>query len=254
MANCKPITCYGKEYKSCKSLSADFGFNDNQYWKFVSQLRKGLKPETIVEDILDDINIKNAKTIEHNNVKEEQKVTISGDLKGTVVNKIFKDREELKHEVIQEVVEDEIEEHHNDTTIMVSPEYYTAKSPTELLELIDNFNPSKINIIDFENVVGKIDVKEINKEDTVNIFVYNATIYSNNFFKTILEIKVPNIQILTHTVGDIKSENEKGYIRILKDPEDTGRELSSYLSSRPRVPSGIDEFGTNNIVEWINKL
>ena len=202
MANCKPITCYGKEYKSCKSLSADFGFNDNQYWKFVSQLRKGLKPETIVEDILDDINIKNAKTIEHNNVKEEQKVTISGDLKGTVVNKIFKDREELKHEVIQEVVEDEIEEHHNDTTIMVSPEYYTAKSPTELLELIDNFNPSKINIIDFENVVGRIDSEEINKEDTVNIFVYNATIYSNNFFKTIVGIKVPNIQILTHTVGD----------------------------------------------------
>ena len=40
----------------------------------------------------------------------------------------------------------------------------------------------------------------------------------------------------------------------MKDPEDIGKELSSYLSSRPRVPSGIDEFGTNNIVEWINKL
>ena len=58
----------------------------------------------------------------------------------------------------------------------------------------------------------------------------------------------------THNTGDIKLENEKGYIRILKDPENIGKELSSYLSSRPRVPSGIDEFGTNNIVEWINKL
>ena len=59
---------------------------------------------------------------------------------------------------------------------------------------------------------------------------------------------------LTHIVGDIKLETKKGYNIILKDPEDIGKELSSYLSSRPRVPSGIDEYGTNNIVEWINKL
>ena len=40
----------------------------------------------------------------------------------------------------------------------------------------------------------------------------------------------------------------------MKDPEDIGKELSSYLSSRPRVPSGIDELGNNNIVEWLNKI
>lgn len=40
----------------------------------------------------------------------------------------------------------------------------------------------------------------------------------------------------------------------MKDPEDIGKELSSYLSSRPKVPIGINEVGTNNIVEWINKL
>ena len=40
----------------------------------------------------------------------------------------------------------------------------------------------------------------------------------------------------------------------MKDPEDIGKELSSYLSSRPRVPSGIDELGSNNIVEWLNKV
>ena len=40
----------------------------------------------------------------------------------------------------------------------------------------------------------------------------------------------------------------------MKDPEDIGKELSYYLSSRPNVPIGINEFGTNNIVEWINKL
>ena len=58
----------------------------------------------------------------------------------------------------------------------------------------------------------------------------------------------------THAIGDIKLESEKGYIRILKDPENIGKELSYYLSSRPNVPVGINEVGTNDIVEWINKL
>ena len=58
----------------------------------------------------------------------------------------------------------------------------------------------------------------------------------------------------THAIGDIKLENEKGYVRIIKDPENIGKELSYYLSSRPNVPIGINEVGTNNIVEWINKL
>lgn len=58
----------------------------------------------------------------------------------------------------------------------------------------------------------------------------------------------------TFTTGDIRLETKNGYIKILRDPENIGKELSPYLSLRPRVPNGIDEFGTNNIVEWINKL
>lgn len=58
----------------------------------------------------------------------------------------------------------------------------------------------------------------------------------------------------TFTRGDIRLETRNGYIVILKDPENIGKELSSYLSSRPRVPNGINEFGINNIVKWINKL
>ena len=65
----------------------------------------------------------------------------------------------------------------------------------------------------------------------------------------------------TPLVWDIPFTFEKGTLYFgknnqieMKDPEDIGKELSSYLSSRPRVPNGIDEFGTNNIVEWINKL
>ena len=65
----------------------------------------------------------------------------------------------------------------------------------------------------------------------------------------------------TPLVWDIPFTFEKGTLYFgknnqieMKDPEDIGKELSSYLSSRPRVPNGINEVGTNNIVEWINKL
>ena len=58
----------------------------------------------------------------------------------------------------------------------------------------------------------------------------------------------------TFTTGDIRLETKNGYIKILKDPEYIGKELSYYLSTRQKVPIGINEVGTNNIVEWINKL
>ena len=65
----------------------------------------------------------------------------------------------------------------------------------------------------------------------------------------------------TPLVWDIPFTFEKGTLYFgknnqieMKDPENIGKELSYYLSSRPKVPIGINEVGTNNIVEWINKL
>lgn len=40
----------------------------------------------------------------------------------------------------------------------------------------------------------------------------------------------------------------------MRDPEDIGAELHSYLSSRPNVPNGIDKDRKNNLVEWLNKI
>ena len=65
----------------------------------------------------------------------------------------------------------------------------------------------------------------------------------------------------TPLVWDIPFTFEKGTLYFgknnqieMKDPEDIGKELSYYLSYRPEVPIDINEFDTNNIVEWINKL
>ena len=40
----------------------------------------------------------------------------------------------------------------------------------------------------------------------------------------------------------------------MRDPEDIGKELSFYLSSRPKVPMGINETSSNDLEDWLNKL
>lgn len=40
----------------------------------------------------------------------------------------------------------------------------------------------------------------------------------------------------------------------LRSPFEIGRELSYYLTSRPKVPMGINETGANDLREWLNKL
>lgn len=40
----------------------------------------------------------------------------------------------------------------------------------------------------------------------------------------------------------------------MRDPEDIGKELSCYLTSRPKVPMGINETGSNDLREWLNKI
>ena len=40
----------------------------------------------------------------------------------------------------------------------------------------------------------------------------------------------------------------------MRSPFEIGEELSSYLSSRPKVPMGISETGSNDLKEWLNTL
>ena len=39
-----------------------------------------------------------------------------------------------------------------------------------------------------------------------------------------------------------------------KDPEDIGKQLNYYLSSRPIVPEGIKMSGSNDLIEWMDTL
>ena len=46
---------------------------------------------------------------------------------------------------------------------------------------------------------------------------------------------------------------KKGQIE-LEDPCELGTTLHHYLSSRPKVPTGIDETGSNDLCQWLNTL
>lgn len=65
----------------------------------------------------------------------------------------------------------------------------------------------------------------------------------------------------TPLVWDIPFTFEKGTLYFgkknqieMRDPEDIGKELSYYLSSSPKVPIGINEFNSNNLKKYLNKL
>lgn len=55
----------------------------------------------------------------------------------------------------------------------------------------------------------------------------------------------------TQTFGTLTYGNKEQY--EFKDPYELGKQLSYYLSSRPKVPQGININDSNDIVEWLNK-
>ena len=70
---------------------------------------------------------------------------------------------------------------------------------------------------------------------------------------------VVNKNTLTPLVWKFEDTQKTGILTYGKrnqiefeDPFDLGRDLSNYLSSRPNVPSGINETGNNDIVKWLN--
>ena len=72
---------------------------------------------------------------------------------------------------------------------------------------------------------------------------------------------VVNRKTLTPLVWEFKDTATLGTLYYgknkqieMRDPEDIGEELSSYLSSRPKVPMGISETGPNDLKEWLNTL
>ena len=72
---------------------------------------------------------------------------------------------------------------------------------------------------------------------------------------------VVNKRTLTPLVWNCPFTQAQGTLRFgnnsqieMRSPLEIGKELNSYLTSRPKVPMGINETGTNNLKDWLNKL
>lgn len=80
-----------------------------------------------------------------------------------------------------------------------------------LFTLIDTLGEGiSINLIDYENLSKSIYLKPYITENNngLNIFFYNACIYSNNYYKFIRNIpNINNYQVLTYTVKDQLIDN-----------------------------------------------
>lgn len=72
---------------------------------------------------------------------------------------------------------------------------------------------------------------------------------------------VVNKRTLTPLVWNCPFTQVQGTLRFgnnsqieMRSPFEIGKELNSYLSSRPKVPKGISDTGANDLKEWINTL
>lgn len=102
-------------------------------------------------------------------------------------------------------------------------------------------------------------------QNRLYVRILQDVISKDEYFKDFKILPYKDIIIFrgsdTPLVWDIPFTFERGTLHFgknnqieMKDPEDIGKELSSYLSSRPKVPIGINETGSNNLQEWLNKL
>lgn len=102
-------------------------------------------------------------------------------------------------------------------------------------------------------------------QNRLYVRILQDNILRDNYFKDFTILPYKDIIIFkksdTPLVWDIPFTFEVGTICLgknyqieMRDPFDIGKELSYYISSRPKVPMGIEENKSNNLRTWLNKL
>lgn len=114
-----------------------------------------------------------------------------------------------KQEIIVKEEEDKVKEKNEEVKIEIitkpKVKNININSINELIDAINNIdNINTINLIDFENISHSNNLIEnyLQDENTVNIFFYNATLYSNDYYRTIKNSISNNFQITTLEIGD----------------------------------------------------
>lgn len=102
-------------------------------------------------------------------------------------------------------------------------------------------------------------------QNRLYVRILQDVISKDEYFKDFKILPYKDIIIFrgsdTPLVWDIPFTFERGTLYFgknnqieMRDPEEIGKELSSYLKYNPRVPKGINMVKSNNIEEWLNTL
>ena len=102
-------------------------------------------------------------------------------------------------------------------------------------------------------------------QNRLYVRILQEVISKDEYFKDFKILPYKDIIIFrgsgTPLVWDIPFTFERGTLYFgknkqieMRDPEEIGKELSYYLTSRPKVPKGISDTGVNNLREWLNTL
>lgn len=102
-------------------------------------------------------------------------------------------------------------------------------------------------------------------QNRLYVRILQDVISKDEYFKDFKILPYKDIIIFrgsdTPLVWDIPFTFERGTLYFgknnqieMRDPEEIGKELSSYLKYNPRVPKGINIVKSNNIEEWLNTL
>lgn len=102
-------------------------------------------------------------------------------------------------------------------------------------------------------------------QNRLYVRILQEIIKNDDYFKKFKILPYKDVVVsrnsLTPLVWDCSFTFDRGTITLgknkqieLRDPEEIGKELSYYLSSRPTVPKDIDSVGSNDLTNWLNKL
>lgn len=163
----------GRHYRTVSELSKEQGVS---YKKLLGLIKENITPEEAITKLKEKEIVKETEK----KIEDETPVTI------------ISDGEEIQ-------VEEFISTGYGPKTISI-------KTPMEAIaKLKENKSIKYINFIDFENLSDKnIELVEsyINRKNSLNIFFYNACIYSNDFFKVTKDCNNTNLQVLIYLAED----------------------------------------------------
>lgn len=182
----KPITFNGKEYESRSELARTLGIDPN---KLNNKLRSNITVEEAVADLLQEKEMVSIGEKPMNEIidilKGKENVVISE--KEVIMTKPEKKVEPKEERFIFKPIPKKL------------PKYIQVRSVNELIEILNDIDIDKVNLIDYENIEKDRRLEKFaSNEDEVNIFFYNAEVHSNNFFAFAKSINTNIIQVLTY--------------------------------------------------------